>query len=54
MSSLDPVMSFSISAMAFVTGTKTAVMCWETKQGCNKMVILVCVMQVHVGSLCLV
>lgn len=44
-------MFFSISAMAFVTEIWTAVMCWKTKQSCNKMAIFVCIMQVHFGSL---
>lgn len=51
---LDPVMFFSIFATAFVTETWTVVMCWKTKQGCNKIAIFVCIMQVHVGSLCLI
>lgn len=46
---LYPVMFFSLSAMAFVTGTRTAVICWKTKQGCNKMTISVCIMQVMAG-----
>lgn len=48
---LNPVMFFSVSAMAFVTELWTAVMCWKIKQGCNKMAIFVCIMQVHFGSL---
>ena len=48
---LNPVMFFSVFAMSFVTELWTAVMCWKTKQGCNKMAIFVCIMQVHFGSL---